>query len=185
MNKLDQSLDRLLKLLDDKDFLEGRGLSNEVNIRILAYDPKEEMRVRYFIERILSGQKFEANSRIFNLYEIVLGICEERKILKTIPSMEEKKGSEYLLGQIQKIANAKTVANKIMSEGFEKDEVIVLTRVGEVFPFLRIHNLLENMQAQSIGVPIIVFYPGDFENYQLKLFKKFKANDYYRAFTII
>ena len=43
MSNLMQRLDNLRRLIQEQEFLEGKGLSNEVNIRIFCYDPKEEI----------------------------------------------------------------------------------------------------------------------------------------------
>ena len=49
MNNLNERLDKLRQLVQDRDFLEGKGLSNEVNIRIFCYDPQDEMTVTHFL----------------------------------------------------------------------------------------------------------------------------------------
>ena len=54
MQTIEERLDHVRELLADSDFLSGKGLSNEVNIRIFPYDPKDEMAVRHFTEQILS-----------------------------------------------------------------------------------------------------------------------------------
>ena len=56
MAEIDERLDRVRELLKDPDFLEGNGLSNEVNIRMFCYEAKEEMRVRHFVNQILADQ---------------------------------------------------------------------------------------------------------------------------------
>ena len=63
-------------------------------------------------------------------------------------------------------------------------DVILLTGVGEVFPLLRVHNLLNDMLADFGTVPVVVMYPGSFDGRQLKLFNKENASNYYRAFDI-
>ena len=67
----------------------------------------------------------------------------------------------------------------------EKGDVLILTGVGEVYPFMRIHSLLEELQVWFDDMPIVVLYPGSYNGRQLKLFKEFKASEYYRAFSII
>lgn len=42
MSNILERLDKLRELLQEPDFLEGKGLSNEVNIRIFCYDPRPE-----------------------------------------------------------------------------------------------------------------------------------------------
>ena len=56
MSNIKERLDKLRKLVQDQDFLEGKGLSNEVNIRIFCYEAAEEMIARHFIEQITTDQ---------------------------------------------------------------------------------------------------------------------------------
>ena len=50
MSDVNERLDSLRGLIQSREFLEGKGLSNEVNICIFCYDPKDEMAVRHFTE---------------------------------------------------------------------------------------------------------------------------------------
>ena len=43
MSDIKERLDKVRVLIQKSDFLEGKGLSNEVNIRIFCYDPEDEM----------------------------------------------------------------------------------------------------------------------------------------------
>ena len=71
MNNLMERLDNLRKLIQEPDFLEGKGLSNEVNIRIFCYDPKEEMAVRHFTEKlVVQKRKIHRNIDIQYFTEI-------------------------------------------------------------------------------------------------------------------
>lgn len=49
MSNLKERLDLLREEIQKDDFLDGKGLSNEVNIRIFCYDPAEEMTVTHFM----------------------------------------------------------------------------------------------------------------------------------------
>ena len=59
MSDLMERLDSLRALIQEPEFLEGKGLSNEVNIRIFCYDPKDEMAVRYFTNSPVSHMAAE------------------------------------------------------------------------------------------------------------------------------
>ena len=52
MSDITERLDHLKKTIQEDDFLQGKGLSNEVNIRMFCYSPKDEMTVRNFTERL-------------------------------------------------------------------------------------------------------------------------------------
>ena len=62
MSELMQRLDNLRALIQTPEFLEGKGLSNEVNIRIFCYDPKQEMAVRYFTETLVTDQNLNCHN---------------------------------------------------------------------------------------------------------------------------
>ena len=56
MADIKERLDNLRIHIQEPEFLEGKGLSNEVNIRIFCYDAKDEMTVRQFIDQITTDQ---------------------------------------------------------------------------------------------------------------------------------
>ena len=70
-------------------------------------------------------------------------------------------------------------------EPHEPGDVLLLTGVGEVFPFMRIHSLLEALQPEFPDIPILVMYPGTYDGRFVRLFDKLEPNPYYRAFNII
>ena len=58
--------------------------------------------------------------------------------------------------------------------------------MGEAFPFIRSHDVLNAIQPQDSGkIPIVVLYPGTFNGRDVKLFNKLEPKGYYRAFNAI
>ena len=185
MSHIEEKMDRLRTLIQEPDFLQGKGLSNEVNIRIFCYDPKEEMAVRHFVEQLATDQSLPCRLKICSLYQTFLSICEELGITEAIPEMEQQDGSEFLLEQLHSAVGEGEFISKLQYQPHEEGDVLVLTGVGEVFPFMRIHVLLEALQPYFSDIPILVFYPGKFDGRHLKLFDKLQPNDYYRAFNVV
>ena len=62
--------------------------------------------------------------------------------------------------------------------------VYLLTGIGQVFPFIRSHNVLNNLQNIAKEAPTIAFFPGDYNGHTLNLFGLLKDDNYYRAFNI-
>ncbi|MDD3230565.1 MAG: DUF1788 domain-containing protein [Oscillospiraceae bacterium] len=185
MSNIDECLDKVRKLLKNPDFLEGNGLSNEVNIWMFCYEAKDEMRVRHFVNQIMADQTLPCHLIENNLYEIFLSCCEDKRILSRMSAMEEKKGKDYLQKQIEKAVTVQAYVDKICARQPEKGDVILLTGVGDIFPFMRIHMLLEALQPRVGSIPILVMYPGKFDGRYVKLFNRLPANPYYRAFNVI
>lgn len=101
------------------------------------------------------------------------------------PDMEKADGSAYLLEQLNSAIGNGEFIDKIQYEPHEPGDVLMLTGVGEEFPFMKIHTLLEALQPYFSDVPILVMYPGEFDGRHVKLFNRLTPNDYYRAFNVI
>ena len=187
MNDILERLDKLKTHIQEDNFLEGNGLSNEVPIHIFCYDPKDEMAVRYFVEQLVSDQFVRCHVIEKNLYKIFLKLCEEKRLLDKIPKLEETKGSDFVLRNLQgKAASAKNFVIEICKEGFTRGDVLMITGVGEAYPFIRAHDILNTIQPMDLNnIPIVVMYPGTFDGRDVCLFNKLEKQAYYREFNVI
>ena len=61
MSNIKERLDKVRALIQEPKFLEGKGLSNEVNIRIFCYEPENEMVVRHFVNQLETDQSLDCN----------------------------------------------------------------------------------------------------------------------------
>lgn len=185
MSEIKERLDKLRMLIQTDEFLSGKGLSNEVNIQIFCYDPKDEMTVRHFVQMIVSDGALKCTLKENNLYQIFLSICDDLDITDAIADMEEADGTEELLNQLQSAIGQEEFIEKMQYSPHNQGDVLLITGVGDVFPFMRVHSLLEALQPHFSDIPILVMYPGRFDGHYLKLFDKLQPNDYYRAFNIV
>ena len=68
-------------------------------------------------------------------------------------------------------------------------DVMFITGVGEVFPYIRSHNVLNNLQSTAKDKPTVMFFPGAYTHSletgaSLDLFGRLHDDKYYRAFNI-
>jgi hypothetical protein len=185
MADIKQELDRIKGRISDANFLANKGLSNEVGIHVFKYEPQNELIVRDYIERLVKTpcDSFRIIER--DMYKILLDILDEKKVLGSVPSLEERKGKDYLLTQLQKIATQDSFLAKMKYKPHERGDVLFLTGIGKVYPFMRSHKMLDSMQQEFSDIPIVMFYPGEFNGQSLSLFNKFHDGNYYRAFNLI
>ena len=160
-------------------------IQEELSLRGIYLEPENEMVVRHFVNQLETDQFLDCHLIVCNLYKIFLSICDDMDITDAIPDMEEADGSAYLLEQLNSAIGNGEFIDKIQYEPHEPGDVLMLTGVGEVFPFMRIHTLLEALQPYFSDVPILVMYPGEFDGRHVKLFNRLTPNDYYRAFNVI
>ena len=181
-----QDLDRIKERISDPSFLANKGLSNEVGIHVFCYDPKDEVIVQNYIRRL----KGEANTpyRIIecDLYEIFLSLLEDKRVLKSVDGLEDKRGKDYLLNQLQKIATPEALLARMdYAPHVKNQDVLFMTGIGKIHPFMRSHKMLDSMQHLFEDIPIVMFYPGTFNGQTLSLFDEFLDGHYYRAFNLL
>ena len=175
--------------LAQPDFLANKGIGNETGFYTFCYDPSLEFEVRAYIEGLQHDAGYgvlPCNLKVINLYDAFLALCESKRILKAIPMQELKTGTQRQRDQLQKICGPAAFAKCIweQTQPHEPGDVILITGVGEVYPFLRAHDLLNNMLADFGNVPVVIAYPGSFNGQQFRLFNRLGADSYYRAFDI-
>ena len=185
MEDLMTSLNRVSGRISEETFLTNKGLSNEVGIHVFCYDPKDELTVRAFFENLKTKTDVPYRLIECDLYKIFLQICEEKHILKAIPNMEERKGKEYLSEQLQKVATPEAFVEIMKYEPHQQGDILLITGVGKVYPFMRSHKILDNIQHVFSDIPVLMLYPGTFNGQDLGLFGKFLDGHYYRAFNIL
>lgn len=185
MTDIKQELDRIKARISDTNFLANKGLSNEVGIHVFKYAPQHELIVRDYIERLVNSPSDEFRIIERDLYKILLEILAEKRVLGTVPGLEDKKGKDYLLAQLQKIATQEEFLAKMKYEPHKYGDVLFLTGIGKVYPFMRSHKMLDTMQQVFSDIPIVMFYPGEFNGQSLNLFDKFHDGNYYRAFNLL
>ena len=134
MAEIKQELDRIKGRISDANFLANKGLSNEVGIHVFKYEPQYELIVRDYIERLVNTPSDDYRVIERDMYKIMLEILEEKRVLGTVPSLEEKKGKDYLLAQLQKIATQEAFLAKMKYEPHERGDVLFLTGIGKVYP---------------------------------------------------
>lgn len=181
-----QELDRIKDRISDPSFLQNEGLSNEVGIHVFCYDPQDELVVQDYIRRL----KNETNTpyRIIecDLYEIFLSLLEDKRVLKSVEGLEDKRGKDYLLSQLQKIATPDAFLGRMNYTPHVKgQDVLFMTGIGKIHPFMRSHKMLDSMQHIFEDIPVVMFYPGTFNGQSLNLFNEFLDGHYYRAFNLL
>lgn len=185
MSNIIEQLNEVKKRFSDDIFLSNKGLSNEVGIHVFCYDPREEMLVSSFFSDFIQSENQAFHLKECDLYRIFLQICEEKRILKSIPAMEKKKGSDYLLKQLQKAISPEDFVKKMEYEPHTHGDILLITGVGKVYPFMRSHNILDNLQHIFSDIPVVMLYPGTYNGQALSLFDEFQDGNYYRAFNMI
>lgn len=181
-----QELDRIKDRISDPSFLQNEGLSNEVGIHVFCYDPQDELVVQDYIRRLKNETNTPYRIVECDLYEIFLSLLEDKRVLKSVEGLEDKRGKDYLLSQLQKIATPDAfLARMNYTPHVKGQDVLFMTGIGKIHPFMRSHKMLDSMQHIFEDIPVVMFYPGTFNGQSLNLFNEFLDGHYYRAFNLL
>jgi len=184
----------LLAVLKGERFLRMEGLSNEVPFFIYPYKPEDALEVAQAKKRIKNRLATEDGIRVreVNLYDLSVEILKERgvweRVLSVEPDQDKDDFRELLQGMLDpQLHLGPAIKAKIVDGDFD---ILFLTGIGEVFPYIRSHNVLNNLQSVVTGKPMLMFFPGSYEQSEtlgssLVLFGKLKDDQYYRAKNIL
>ena len=185
MQDITERLHVLCETMANEKFLSNEGLSNEVGLYVFAYRPDEEMVIRHFLQSLSGAKNDKYHPIVYDLYTILLDICRERRILDRIAQMESLRGTDVILAQIQRIAPPEAYVEHMKYAPHRHGDVVMIAGVGRVFPYMRSHNILNNLQHVFDDVPVVLFYPGEYNGQALTLFERFSDDNYYRAFNLV
>lgn len=187
---IQEHLTKLDEVIRKEDFLLNRGLGNEVGYYIFDYDPEDELVVREHMEKI-SGTSIngEYEIKVFNLYTIMLEYLEKRGFTEKAIKMEQRRGLQKLVEALSRLlkmdqAEEENVFFEYVNKNTPEKSVVFLTGIGELYPLIRAHSILNKLHQVFDRVPIVMMYPGEYDKKSLTILKTNKDDNYYRAFRI-
>jgi len=187
-----ERLEYLFNKMSSKEFLNKEGLGNEVPFFICDFEPKEKFEMQEDI-KLLKNKLEKASVPVLdiNLYDLTKELLDKRNLWDKVINREKNMKKVKLLETLQNILDPErylipAIAEKMKQKPFR---IMFITGVGEVFPYIRSHNILNNLQSTAKDNPTVMFFPGEYrysgtEGTSLDLFGRLHNDRYYRAFNI-
>lgn len=183
----------LIKVLQDERFLKMQGLNQEVPFFLCPFSVKQKLEIEDMLPQLTKRLR-EANVNVveINLYDLCLDYLQKNDLFEQLCEIEQDTEKGYFLESLQSILDIKSILipeiEQIIAVS-NKIDVLFLTGVGEVFPYIRTHNILNNLQRVAKDFPTLLFFPGEYEQSlekgaSLRLFGKLPDDKYYRAYDI-
>lgn len=188
-----ERVEHLFKVVTSERFLTKQGPGNEVPFYICPYPAEEGLsmvedrlglitRIRHAGVAVLD----------LSLYDLSLSILEERGILQQVLDMEQDTEKAELRELLQSVLDPEANLTPKIGEAIRTTphDVIFLSGVGEVYPYIRSHNVLNNLQSTAKDKPTVLFFPGSYTHSlavgaSLDLFGVLHDDKYYRAYDIL
>ena len=191
MTKTEIDLGKIESEIGKTSFLNGKGLGNEVSYYVFDYDPKDEILVREYIDKLVKKDKEFGDGyklKVYDVYDLMIDLLESEGYLEDCFEMEKNDGMNYLVESVNDLLRMND-DNNYFAEYIEKNTpektIVFLIGVGKIFPFVRSHKILNNLHQIFDRSPVVMFYPGKYDGQSLDLFGEFKDDNYYRAFPLI
>lgn len=127
---------------------------------ILPYDPAEAeaaSEVRAALITDLAAKGIKAVDA--NIYDIALRVLDEEELYDELVELEPTIDKSRFTDALKDAVDIEDEIVPRVKELAAGTDLLFISGVGECFPFIRIHQLLENLSA---GVPVITFFPGDY-----------------------
>lgn len=187
MEDIAKKFEHLYQVISTYEFLRMESLGGEIPFFIYAFDAKQQIEVDKGIKGLKN--KLDKNGipvLELNLYDISLEILNEELGKGEIFELEKSMNKKEFKDALQSTLNIKQVLIPRIKEIIDKSsaKVYFLTGIGMVYPYIRSHNILNNLQNVAKNAPTVAFFAGEYNGYSLELFGLLKDDNYYRAFNI-
>ena len=98
-----------------------------------------------------------------DLYELCISLLNEEGVLETILEEEQNLEQEDIVSTIDSILDIKSVVIPRISEMISEQnpDYAFITGVGRVYPFIRSHGILNNLDELAKQNNLILFFPGE------------------------
>ena len=186
-NNIDMDIlfEEIFRKLIAPDF--GKNLGGELPLFIQPIPVTGQTELDGQVERLVSrlGKKGKT-AIIINLYELAMQLLEEEGVLETILEEEANIPQEDIFSTLDSILDMKSVIiPRIQDRICESNpDFVFITGVGRVYPFIRSHGILNNIEELAMNNNLILFFPGAYNNLQLSLFGTISDENYYRGHNL-
>lgn len=191
MADLIERLDEMEAAIRKPSFRQSSGRANEVNYWVFDYPPERELEVRERIEYLKNKNQKGTDGFelvIFDLYDIVIDFLEKKNFMEKCYDFEKKRGIERIVKAVNnsmKINDDDSLVVRYIRDNTPENAVVFLTGIGKCYPILRSHKVLNNLHQAFVRVPVVMFFPGTYDEQELILFNEIKDDNYYRAFRLV
>lgn len=191
--KIASRFQNLFKVLTSPSFLAKENIGNEVPFFVFAHEPADVNAVSTEAVHLLANLRKQGVEALeVNLFDTAIEIIESRGKWDRLLSLEPSMPKDKFKTQLQNLTDVETKLVPAIAEKISERpglQLLFLTGVGLVYPFIRTHNLLNNLQKVAKDYPTLLFFPGHYtftegRGQSLDLFGELNEDKYYRAFNI-
>ncbi|WP_445940705.1 DUF1788 domain-containing protein [Pseudomonas sp.] len=174
--------EHLVSVMSGQRFLEMRGLNNDLPFYICEFKAAEAFEIQRMQRQLintLAGLRVDClqgrgvKVLEINLYDLAIELLKAREgsepgmsVWDQVQRDEQGYEKEALLELLQGVLDIKehlipAIGERIAQADYD---VLFLSGIGEVFPYIRSHNVLNNLQSTAKDKPTVMFFPGEYRH---------------------
>ena len=199
--------EHLVKVIGGERFLQMKGLNNDLPFYICEFKAAEALEMERLRRQLINTLESTSVTCLggrcvkvldINLYDLCIELLQARegstegsRLWDEILAIESDVEKDGLLELLQNVLGIEEYLIPAIGERIQQSEfdVLFLSGIGEVFPYIRSHNVLNNLQSTAKDQPTLLFFPGEYRHSlehgaSLELFGLLHDDKYYRAFNI-
>ena len=146
---IEEKFNHLLKLFSSKRFLKKEGPGNDIPFFICPFSPKDAVEMKRVQKQLVTKLGTQGIQVLtIDLYLISLELLKLRGIFDEIIGREKEFTKDELLELLQNTLDPENELVPYIADLIKKNEhdIIFISGVGEVYPYIRSHNVLNNLQ---------------------------------------
>jgi hypothetical protein len=177
----------VLKVVSSESFLKMDALGGEIPFWIAPYDIEAHDQVEVEIKNLQTKlANMGIKSKLIDLFELSCSIIETNIGLEKMFDVEKRKDKEKFKRALQSTVNIheRLIPAIIERLSASEPQILLIKGVSSVYPFIRSHTVLNNLQSAVKHIPTVMFFSGAYSGNSLNLFGLMKDDNYYRAFNI-
>ena len=187
MSHIAEQFDHLAKVIASEDFLLQRSLGGEIPFFVSTYNIADEDAVCKAVKGLKNRLETQGIPVLeINLYELAIRILHHELGEGVIFEMEQEMDKTEFREALESVLDIREVLMPAIREMIQAQpaKVYFLTGIGNAYPFIRSHNVLNNLQTVAKDAPTVAFYHGNYSGTSFELFGLLKDENYYRAFNM-
>lgn len=188
-----ERFDHLLKVISSKHFITMKSLGNEIPFFICPYKVSESKEMESLQNQLTNNLQNKGIKILrINIYDLCVEILKKKNLWDRILEREPSTEKDYLFDTLNNVLNPEyylvpAINDIIMASDYD---VLFINGIGEVYPYIRSHAILNNLEKTTKKKPMVMFFPGSYTYSKevgatLKLFGELHNDKYYRAFNIL
>jgi hypothetical protein len=174
-------------VLSSHSFLKMDALNGEIPFWIAPYEISTQDLVEQEIKNLtVKLDNAGIKTLLVDLFELSCKLIDENIGVNEMFDLELEMDKSDFKDAIQSTINIHerfipAIVEKVTSVN---PNILLIKGVSAVYPFIRSHTVLNNLQSAVKNIPTVMFFSGSYTGQSLNLFGTLKDDNYYRAFNI-